>query len=132
VLVTARCLSLSLSLWDLPTATPLHTIAAQIYEAGGVVAAVCHGPAVFGGLKLSNGQYLVAGKRVNAFTVEEEEKMGQLDFLRQQNVPLCSDLITKAGGTYEKGGVMKGHYTQPLSISCRLHCVGSGVGWVLE
>ena len=101
-------------LWDLPTATPLHTIAAQIYENGGVVAAVCHGPAVFGGLKLSDGQYLVSGKRVNAFTVEEEEKMGQLDFLRQQNIPLCSDLITKAGGTYEKGGVMKGQHTRIL------------------
>lgn len=98
-------------LWDLPTATPLHNLAAAIYEQGGVVAAVCHGPAVFGGLKLSNGDYLVAGKRVNAFTVEEEDKLGQLEFLRQQNVPLCSDLITKAGGVYEKGGLMKGRHT---------------------
>ena len=95
-------------LWDLPTAAPLHDIAAKVWEQGGVVAAVCHGPAVFGGLKLSNGEYLVKGLRVNAFTVEEEEKMGQLEFLRQQNIPLCSDLITKAGGIYEKGGVMKG------------------------
>jgi len=94
-------------LWDLPTATPIQELAAKVYEAGGVVAAVCHGPAVFGGLKLSNGEYLVKGKRTNAFTVEEEEKMGQLEFLRQQNIPLCSDLITKAGGIYEKGGVMK-------------------------
>jgi len=94
-------------LWDLPTATPIQALAAGVYESGGVVAAVCHGPAVFGGLKLSNGEYLVKGKRVNAFTVEEEEKVGQLEFLRQQNIPLCSDLITKAGGTYEKGGVMK-------------------------
>jgi len=94
-------------LWDLPTATPIHELAAKIYEQGGVVSAVCHGPAVFGGLKLSNGSYLVQGKKTNAFTVEEEEKVGQLEFLRQQNIPLCSDLITKAGGVYEKGGVMK-------------------------
>jgi len=96
-------------LWDFPTATPLQTIAAAVYENGGIVAAVCHGPAIFGGLKLSNGEYLVQGKRVNAFTVEEEEKMGFLEFLRQQNIPLCSDLITKAGGSYEKGGVMKNY-----------------------
>jgi len=94
-------------LWDFPTASGVQAVAAKCYENGGVVAAVCHGPAVFGGLKLSNGEYLVKGKKANAFTVEEEEKMGQLEFLRQQNIPLCSDLITKAGGIYEKGGVMK-------------------------
>jgi len=94
-------------LWDLPTATPIHDIAAKIYEQGGIVSAVCHGPAVLGGLKLSNGDYLVKGKKANAFTVEEEEKVGQLEFMRQNNIPLCSDLITKAGGIYQKGDVMK-------------------------
>jgi len=94
-------------LWDFPTATPIQKIAAEVYERGGVVAAVCHGPAVLGGLKLSNGEFLVKGKRANAFTVEEEEKVGVMEFLRAQNIPTCSDLITKAGGLYEKGGVMK-------------------------
>jgi len=93
--------------WDLPTATPIHSLAAHIYEAGGVVAAVCHGPAVFGGLKLSNGQYLISGKRATGFTVEEEEKVGQLEFLRQHNIPLIGDLITQGGGKYEKGATMK-------------------------
>ena len=96
-------------LWDFPTAAGVQKLAAGVYEGGGVVAAVCHGPAVLGGLKLSTGDYLVAGKRANAFTVEEEQKVGVLEFLRQQNIPLCGDLITKAGGSYEKGGVMKEH-----------------------
>ena len=95
------------TLWDLPTATAIHTIAAAVYERGGVVAAVCHGPAVLGGLKLSSGEYLVKGKKANAFTVEEEEKVGMLEWMRQNNIPMCSDLITKAGGIYEKGGAMK-------------------------
>jgi len=94
-------------LWDLPTATPLHKIAAEVYERGGVVGAVCHGPAVLGGLKLSNGDYLVKGKRANAFTVEEEEKVGAMEFMRANHIPTPSDLITKAGGLYEKGGTMK-------------------------
>jgi len=94
-------------LWDLPTATPIHQIAAAIYEQGGVVGAVCHGPAVLGGLKLSNGTYLVQGKRANAFTVEEEQKLGVLDWMRQHNLPVCSDLITKAGGQYVKGDPLK-------------------------
>jgi len=93
--------------FDLPTATPIHELAAKIYENGGVVAAVCHGPAVFGGLKLSNGEYLIQAKRAAGFTEEEEEKVGVLSFLKQQNIPLTADLITQAGGKYEKGGVFK-------------------------
>jgi len=93
--------------WDLPNATAIHQLAAKIYESGGVVAAVCHGPAVFGGLKLSNGQYLIQGKRSAGFTEEEEEKVGALKWLREQNIPMTGELIAKAGGTHEKGGVMK-------------------------
>jgi len=93
--------------WDLPSATPIHELAAKIYERGGVVAAVCHGPAVFGGAKLSNGQYLIQGKRSAGFTEEEEEKVGALKWLKEKNIPLTPDLISKAGGTHEKGGVMK-------------------------
>jgi putative intracellular protease/amidase len=43
-----------------------------VYERGGVVAAVCHGPAALVNVRLSNGEYLVAGKEVSAFTDEEE------------------------------------------------------------
>jgi len=94
-------------MWDFPTAHAIHDIAAKIYEQGGVVAAVCHGPAVLGGLKLSNGEHLVKGRRANAFTVEEEEKVKLLEWLRQNNLPTCSDLITRAGGVFEKGPAMK-------------------------
>jgi len=43
-----------------------------IYEKGGVVAAVCHGPAALLNVKLSNGEYLVKGKMVTGFSNEEE------------------------------------------------------------
>jgi len=95
------------TLWDLPTATSLHQISASIYERGGVVAAVCHGPAVLGGLKLKDGQYLVSGKKATGFTEEEEEKVKQLDFLHQNHLPLVKDLITKAGGIWQQGGAFK-------------------------
>jgi putative intracellular protease/amidase len=49
---------------------------ADLYEAGGVVAAVCHGPAALVGITLSDGRPLVEGKEVAAFTNAEEEAAG--------------------------------------------------------
>ena len=60
------------AMWDFPEDQALAKLAAQIYDAGGVVAAVCHGPAGLVNVKLANGSYLVAGKKVAAFTNDEE------------------------------------------------------------
>lgn len=45
----------------------------EVYERGQVLGAVCHGPAAFLDAKLSNGKYLVDGKKISAFTEEEEK-----------------------------------------------------------
>jgi putative intracellular protease/amidase len=60
------------TMWDFPDNAEITAIAAKIYENNGVVSAVCHGPAGLVNIKLSNGKYLVDGKKVNAFTNEEE------------------------------------------------------------
>ena len=60
------------TMWDFADNQELANIAAKIYENGGAVAAVCHGPAGLVNIKLNNGKYLVDGKNVNAFTNEEE------------------------------------------------------------
>jgi putative intracellular protease/amidase len=60
------------TMWDFPDNATLAAIARDIYEAGGVVAAVCHGPAALVNITLSDGSYLVSGKEVSAFTNEEE------------------------------------------------------------
>jgi putative intracellular protease/amidase len=64
------------TMWDLPNDAGLARITAAIYEAGGIVAAVCHGPAGLVNVKLSSGEYLVAGKNVAAFTDDEERAVG--------------------------------------------------------
>ncbi|MEG4319089.1 MULTISPECIES: type 1 glutamine amidotransferase domain-containing protein [unclassified Microcoleus] len=64
------------TMWDFPNNDRLAEIAAAIYEAGGIVGAVCHGPAALVNIKLSDGQYLVANKTVSAFTNEEEAAVG--------------------------------------------------------
>lgn len=60
------------TMWDFADSAAVQRVAAGIYQNGGVVAAVCHGPAALVNVKLSNGTYLVAGKRVTGFTNAEE------------------------------------------------------------
>lgn len=64
------------TMWDFPHDRALESVARAIYEAGGVVSAVCHGPAGLVNLKLSDGTYLVAGKNVGGFTNDEEDAVG--------------------------------------------------------
>jgi putative intracellular protease/amidase len=47
---------------------------ARIYERGGVVGGCGHGPGVFSNVKLSNGEYLVRGKKVTGFPNSTEKK----------------------------------------------------------
>jgi putative intracellular protease/amidase len=64
------------TMWDFPNNELLAQIAAAIYEQGGVVGAVCHGPAGLLNIKQSSGGYLINGKTVAAFTNEEEVAVG--------------------------------------------------------
>jgi putative intracellular protease/amidase len=61
------------TMWDFPDDAGLTRLGRDIYESGGVVAAVCHGPSALVNLTLSDGTYLVEGKEVSAFTNAEEE-----------------------------------------------------------
>lgn len=60
------------TMWDFPDDAAVQAWARSVYEQGGVVAAVCHGPAALVNVRLSGGEYLVAGKDVSSFTDEEE------------------------------------------------------------
>jgi putative intracellular protease/amidase len=63
-------------MWDFRRNAVLHTIARSVYESGGVVAAICHGPAVLVDLELSDGSRLVAGKWVTSFPKVDEAARG--------------------------------------------------------
>lgn len=51
----------------------LQKIIAQFYEAGKPTAALCHGVAALVDAKLSNGKYLIAGKKVTGFSLAEDQ-----------------------------------------------------------
>lgn len=95
------------TMWDFPNNKELANIAAKIYENNGVVAAVCHGPAGLVHVKLSNGKYLVDGKKVNCFTNEEETS------IKLENVVpfMLETSLIKHGGKFEKSDLWKEHVT---------------------
>mmetsp|Transcript_46968 Transcript_46968/g.42058 ORF Transcript_46968/g.42058 Transcript_46968/m.42058 type:complete len:246 (+) Transcript_46968:60-797(+) len=59
-------------MWDFKDNEAQNKVAAELYENGGIVAAVCHGPAALIEIKLSDGKALVDGKTVTGFTNDEE------------------------------------------------------------
>jgi putative intracellular protease/amidase len=86
------------TMWDFADNRDLAKIAAAIYEQGGVVGAVCHGPAGLLNIRLTDGSYLVAGKTVAAFTNEEESAVGLTDI-----VPfLLESALVDRGATHSK------------------------------
>src|SRR5262249_26713399 len=71
------------ALYDYPTAKGLQGIAADIWDRGGIVAAVCHGPAIMPGiLDSKTGKSIIHGKTVTRFTMEGELILRILDKLR--------------------------------------------------
>ena len=63
------------TMWDFPNDEAIQKAVREIYESGRIVSAVCHGPAALVNVKLSDGSYLVKGKKVAAFTNGEEEEV---------------------------------------------------------
>lgn len=64
------------TMWDFPASPAVASVTRAIDAAGGVVAAVCHGPSALVNVTRADGQPLVAGKRVAAFTDDEERAVG--------------------------------------------------------
>ncbi|MRX73263.1 type 1 glutamine amidotransferase domain-containing protein [Bacillus lacus] len=62
------------TMFDFPNNEKLQLLVRNMYETNKVVAAVCHGPAGLVNVTLSDGSLLVAGKKVTAFTDEEERE----------------------------------------------------------
>ncbi|MFC4857007.1 type 1 glutamine amidotransferase domain-containing protein [Actinophytocola glycyrrhizae] len=93
------------AMWDFPTSPDFARIAIGIYERGGVVSAVCHGPAALVDLRLADGSYLVAGKRVSSFTNEEEHSLGLVDVMPF----LLEDRLRERGALHAKSDNFVAH-----------------------
>lgn len=65
-------------LFDFSENADIKRLTSGIYEAGGIVAAVCHAPAALLNVKLSNGELLIKNKKVTARSYAEETSGGLL------------------------------------------------------
>lgn len=87
------------TMWDFPGNEALARLAAQVYENGGVVSAVCHGAAGLLDTRLSDGSYLLDGQRATGFANIEERLMGL-----SSKVPYLTETRMKErGASYDRG-----------------------------
>lgn len=89
------------ALYDYPTARILQSIAADVWDRGGVVAAVCHGPVMLPGVIDSRtGRSIIENKTVTGFTVEGEIILKVMEKMISDKVPPVVDAVSKVGANY--------------------------------
>ncbi|KAI7082576.1 hypothetical protein KC356_g8258 [Hortaea werneckii] len=91
-------------MFDLAHYEASHSIVRDLWEAGKVVSAVCHGPAALVNAKLSDGSYLVAGSKVNGFTNREEAAFGTASAMPF----LLEDVLNEHAGEEDGGEFVSG------------------------
>lgn len=96
------------AMWDFPDNRELAAIAEAIYEAGGIVAAVCHGPAGLLPIRLKDGSVFVKARKLTSFTNPEEYANGTADV-----VPfLLETALENEGALFEEGGQWANHVVE--------------------
>jgi len=60
------------AMWDFADNDDLEAVVRDMYESGRIVASVCHGSAALQNVRLSNGEYLIAGKKGTGFAYFDE------------------------------------------------------------
>lgn len=86
-------------MYDVPGSAGLQRITRELYERGAIVSSVCHGYCGLLDVTLSDGSYLIAGKKMTGFAWLEE-RLARVDKL----VPYNAEAKAKERGAhYEKG-----------------------------
>ncbi|GAB3339908.1 type 1 glutamine amidotransferase domain-containing protein [Larkinella ripae] len=86
------------TLWDFPDNERLQYLTRQLYERGGMVAAVCHGVSGLLNVRLSDGSLLIENRQITGFANLEEKLLGLTG-----EVPfLLEDELRKRKAQYRK------------------------------
>jgi putative intracellular protease/amidase len=89
------------SVYDYPTAESLQAVAEDVWKRGGVVASVCHGGAIFPGIKdASTGRSIIADQAVTGFSTEGDRMVGVLERIHGDGVKTTEESAVSAGANY--------------------------------
>ena len=91
------------TMFDLPNSIPLQKVLSEFAKQDKIIAAVCHGPAGLMGVRNAQGELLIAGKRMAAFTDSEERAVGldkSVPFLLESSLREAgANMVTQADWT---------------------------------
>ncbi|ATY16558.1 molecular chaperone Hsp31 [Amycolatopsis sp. AA4] len=89
------------AIYDYPGAAALQSVAQRIWDNGGIVAAICHGPAILPYVRdKETGKSIVNGKRITGFTTQGEIDLGLIERIKDDNAPLIENSAADAGAEY--------------------------------
>ena len=89
------------ALYDYPQAKGLQALALDVWNRGGVLGAVCHGPVLLPAIiDPKSGKSLIAGKTVTGFTTEGEMVLNLLGRLKADGVSTVLEAVSKVGADY--------------------------------
>lgn len=98
------------TLFDFPKAKELHRLAYEVYSHENVLAAVCHGPALFDNLNDAFGQRLIVNKKITGFTDEGESTLGIDSLLKLNNLNTIKEIAELSGAEYVQPPDMWGSF----------------------
>lgn len=101
------------TMYDFPGNIHLQELTKTIYEKGGIVSAVCHGPCGLLNVRLSDGRYLLSGHVVTGFSNQEEKLMGMF-----KDIPYSLEESMGERGTLFKQAALP--FTSCVILSGRL------------
>ena len=99
------------ALYDYPTAKHAAAVAVQMYEAGKIVAAVCHGPAIFAATLNAQGDSIAKGKRITGFTRKGEQMMEVDSRMLADDVRDCETIAQQVGAVWDEPADAWADYT---------------------
>lgn len=95
------------AMFDFPGNADIARIAGAVAARGGVLGAVCHGPAALLDLRDTDGRSLVAGRRMTGFTNDEE--LFLMEDARQRLPFLLEDRARELGARFSSAPKYVGH-----------------------
>lgn len=105
-------------MYDLARSDVSHQLLREFWDAGNVIAAVCHGPAALCHVKLADGSYLLQGQPVTGFSTTEEDMMKMTSIMPFN---LEDALQEASGGKFEKAkGVFFSCCSYPSGLGANL------------